>query len=118
MSMDLCVWSSTPFELPGQLPQAKSWVRYPAEWDFEGAGWIVSVIVAQRSEDDPPSDPVLQKVPDASHVAYVTLQPIGADRAGYDFLEEVVRTLARITSGVWVDPHGEAFAHDEGQFEE
>jgi hypothetical protein len=117
MSMDLCVWSSRPFELPDQLPQQRPWTRYQDEWGFDGKGWYVSVLPTQRSEQDAPSDSVLQKVPDASYVAYVTLQPIGADRAGYRLLEEVVRALARATSGVWVDPYGEAFAHDEGQFE-
>lgn len=117
MSMDLCVWSSTPFELPGQLPRANSWVRDPYEWVFEGTGWMVLVLASQRSDADQPNDSVLEKLPDASHVASVTLEPIGADSAGYEFLEEVVRTLARVTSGVWGDPSGEAFAHDEGQFE-
>jgi hypothetical protein len=28
------------------------------------------------------------------------------------------KSFARVTSGVWVDPHGEAFAHDQGQFDE
>src|SRR5262245_38465986 len=117
MSMDLCVWSSRPFELPDQLPQQRPWIRYPNEWGFDGKGWYVSVLPTQRSENEAPSDSVLQKIPDASYVAYVTLEPIGADRAGYHFLEAVVRALARATAGVWVDPYGEAFAHDEGQFE-
>ena len=116
MSMDLSVWSPTRFELPSQLPRAQSWVRYTNEWNFEGEGWMISVLPTDRSDGDEPDDAVLEKVPDASYVAYVTLEPIGAD-AGYKFLEEVVRTLARVTSGVWVDAYGEPFAHDEGQFE-
>lgn len=117
MSMDLSVWSSKPFDLPDQLPRAKLWVRHPHEWAFEGAGWQILVMPTQRSARDAPSGSVLQKIPNASHVAYVTLEPIGADHAGYVLLEEVVRALARATSGVWVDPNEEAFAHDEGQFE-
>jgi len=117
MSMDLSVWSATPFELPGQLPRAGSWVRHPEEWQFESSGWLVTVLATGRSDCDLPSDAVLQEVPDASYVAYVTLEPIGADQEGYDFLEEVVRTLARATAGVWVDPNGGVFAHDDGHFE-
>jgi hypothetical protein len=114
MSMDLEVWSSKPFVLPGQLPHAKLWERHPMEWGFDGGGWHVLVLLATRSERATPNDAVVQRIPDASHVAYVTLEPIGADRAGYAFLETVVRALARAASGVWVDPNGEAFAHDEG----
>jgi hypothetical protein len=117
MSMDLSVWSSRPFELPGELPLAASWVRYPEQWVFESGAWQVLVTPAQRSERDRPNEAVLHKVPDASHVAYVTLEPIGADQHGYGFLEEVVRALARASAGFWVDPWGEPFAHDEGQFE-
>jgi hypothetical protein len=53
----------------------------------------------------------------ASHVAYVTLEPIGADPAGYAFLEKVVCGLARATGSVWIDPNKQAYAHDECQFE-
>src|SRR5215475_3724552 len=48
MSMDLCVWSSRPFELPDQLPQQRPWIRYPNEWGFDGKGWYVSVLPTQR----------------------------------------------------------------------
>jgi len=75
------------------------------------------VLPALRSDKDAPDTAVLQKLPDPSHVAYVTLEPIGADHAGYAFLEKVVRGLARATDGVWVDPNGQAYAPDEGQFE-
>ena len=110
MSMDLSVWSSKPFELPSQLPQPSSWQHYPKEWCFAGNGWHILVMSA---EDRPPSA-VLQKLPDAAHVAYVTLEPIGADRVAYDLLEEVVRAVSRATDGVWVDLNGSAHLHSEG----
>src|SRR5262245_19915886 len=87
------------------------------EWAFDKGTWQVLVLPTQRSKDDAPDSSVLRKVPDAAYVAYVTLQPIGADRAGYALLEKVVRALALATDGVWVDPNGQAHAHDEGQFE-
>jgi hypothetical protein len=114
MSVDLAVWSSKPFVLPDQLPHTKLWERHPMQWGFDGSGWHVLVLLASRSERDTPEGAVLQRIPDASHVAYVTLEPIGADQAGYAFFETVVRALARASSGVWVDPNGEAYAHDEG----
>ena len=92
--MDLLVWSSRPFDLPDQLPEPKMWIRYRNQWAFEKKGWQVLVLPARRSEANVPEPEaaVLQKLTVASHVAYVTLEPIGADRAA--FLEKVVRGLA------------------------
>jgi hypothetical protein len=112
MSMDLSVWSPQSFELPAQLPNSSQWRLYARAWTLEAVGWHIQVLPAA----DHPDSNVLQKLPGASHVAYVTLEPIGADDIAYDLLEKVVRTLARVTSGVWVDPNGEPYFHDEGQF--
>jgi hypothetical protein len=112
MSMDISVWSTGPFELPNQLPTPRQWRLYASEWTLDGVGWHIQVLPA---EDDP-STRVLQRLPGASHVAYVTLEPIGADNIGYDLLEKVVRGLAQATSGVWVDPNNEPYFHDEGDF--
>jgi hypothetical protein len=112
MSMDLSVWSMTRFDLPAQLPRSDQWERYGAEWSFDGSGWQVVVLVA----DDNPDSAVTDRLPAASTVAYVSLEPIGADRTGYEFLERVVRELARSSGGVWVDPNGSVFAPDEGTF--
>jgi hypothetical protein len=76
-----------------------------------GDGWHVLVM----SAEDRPSSAVLQKLPDAAHVAYVTLEPIGADSAAYILLEKVVRAVARAADGVWVDLDGSAHFHNEGK---
>lgn len=113
MSMDLSVWSTKPFNLPAQLPQSKAWKRDPHEFAFRKKRWQVLV---QCSDEDEPEENILSKLPGAAHVAYVTLEPIGADAAGYKMLEEVVRELSRQSGGVWVDPDGEPYSHDEGSF--
>lgn len=112
MSMDLQVWAARAFEIPGQLPRAERWVDYNEEFAFDGGAWQVLVL----TEASEPSDLVSEKLPGASHVAYVTLEPLGASDAAYDFLEEVVRKLARDSAGVWVDPSGTPYRHDEGSF--
>jgi hypothetical protein len=112
MSMDLAVWSERPFELPRQLPHADSWNSFGEEFAFEGDGWQITVLCASP----PPDQSVTSKLPAARHVAYVTLEPIGADPVGYTMLEEVTRGLSRQTGGVWVAPDGEAYFHDEGAF--
>jgi len=112
MSMDLAVWSERPFELPRQLPKADSWKCYGKEFAFEGDGWQVTVLCAIDTADVS----VVSKLPTAKHVAYVTLEPIGADAPGYTMLENVVRGLSRQAGGVWVDPSGQGHLHDEGTF--
>ena len=114
MSMDLAVWSTRPFNLPAQLPQSKAWKRAGKEFAFSAKGWHVLVLC---SEEDEPEENILIKLPGAAHVAYVTLEPIGAGTDGYSMLEEVVRALARQTGGVWVDRNGEPYSHDEGSFQ-
>ena len=113
MSMDLEVWSAQPFDLPKQLPSSRTWEQNGEEFAFLGKGWHVLV---QCYDGDEPDENIVNKLPGASHMAAVTLEPIGADAAGYKMLEEVVRELARQSGGVWVDPYGEPFLHNEGQF--
>jgi hypothetical protein len=110
MSVDLSVWSSKPIELPDQLPQSGSWKRDPYEWRFPGDGWHVLVM---STEEDLPSA-VLERLPTAAHGVYVTSEPIGADPAGYGRLENVVRALAKVSNGVWLDHNETVYMHDEG----
>ena len=112
MSMDLEVWASQPFELPAQLPEPNRWEQLGDRWSVEGEGWQVFILIA---EDDVPVE-IQAKLPGAKHVAYVTLEPIGADKAGYALLEQTVRSLARHSAGVWVDPNGRPFGPDDGLF--
>ena len=112
MSMDLAVWSTRDFNFPAELPRSTLWKRYGEEFAFEGDEWQV-LVVSEQSEPDPP---VVHKLPGANFVAGISLEPIGAGPDGYDFLEEVVRSVAREVGGVWVDPNGFAYFHDEGSF--
>ena len=74
------------------------------------------VLFSNDTEDDCP-DFARNLLLDAKHVAYVTLEPIGADDSGYNFLEKVIRQLAEITNGVWVDGLGtHAYTAREGSF--
>lgn len=112
MSMDLEVWSARELNLPAELPQESLWQQFGEEFSYEGDGW--QVLVLTESSEAP--GPVKQALSDASHVTYVTLEPIGAGPEGYAFLEQVVRSLARKSAGVWVDSFGAAYRHDQGAF--
>lgn len=112
MSMDLAVWSPRTFDLPGDLPESSRWTATAAEFSFSGSGWHIVVLPAEcEAESD-----VRAKLPNAAAVAYVTLEPIGAPDEAYQRLEGVVRHLARVSGGVWVDPQGQAHWHDEGDW--
>ena len=113
MSMDLSVWCSNDVKLPSQLPSSTEWHNYDNEWAYEGDGWQV---LAMEGNENPTKE-IKTKFPKASKIIYVTLEPIGADKVGYDLLEKVVRTLAKSCGGVWVDPNGKAYFHNEGSFQ-
>ena len=113
MSMDLTVWSTRDFNFPAELPQSGLWKRYDEEFAFEEDEWQVLVL----SEQSEPEPSIVNKLPGANFVAYISLEPIDAEAAGYAFLEEVVRSTARAVGGVWVDPDGAVYFHDEGSFE-
>ena len=112
MSMDLGVWSTRDFNFPAQLPRSTLWKRYNKEFAFEEDRWQV-VVLSEQSE---PDTSVVHKLPGAKFVAWISLEPIGAGADGYTFLEEVVRSVAREVGGVWVDPNGFAYFHNEGSF--
>ena len=112
MSMDLDVWSTRDFNFPAELPQPTLWKCYDEQFVFEGDEWQV-LVLSEQSEPDPA---VVHKLPGAKFVAGINLEPIGAGPAGYAFLEEVVRSLARQVGGVWVDPYGSPYFHNEGSF--
>jgi len=113
MSMEISVWSRGDVALPVTLPQADSWKQYGEEWAYEGDGWQV---VVSLGEGDDPDEAVLEALPEAKTVVYVSLEPIGAAPAGYQWLEEVFRALARQSSGVWVDPNGVPHGADDAGF--
>ena len=112
MSMDIEVWSSEPFDLPAALPELAHWTQTGFGHEFEGEGWLVHV----SQEKEQPWKMVKKKLRGASHVACITLEPIGASEDGYAFLEKVVRTLARKCDGVWAVPEEQVHGPDEGEF--
>ena len=112
MSMDLAVWSPVAISLPDVLPSRAEWVETASELALEGEGWQILALIG----DDSPPHEVLQKLPGAKVVVYVTLEPIGAPESAYERLEEVVRHVARVTNGVWIAANGEPNRHDEGSF--
>jgi len=114
MSMDLEVWSENPFNLETMLIESNKWEKFGDEWAYEGNGWQVLINIEESNDS---SDSVQSFLPSPNYVAFISLEPIGADSSGYLFLEKTIRGLAKESNGVWVDPNGEAFRPGEGTFE-
>lgn len=117
MSMDISIWSAAKPSLPGNLPQADAWKAYAFDelvsYQFEGSAWVVNV----STEDGDPSADVLERLPAAKYPTGVSLEPIGANEEGYQFLEHVVRALTKACDGLWENlGDGEMYRHDQGPF--
>ena len=111
MSMDLAVWSKGPIPLPQSLPQ-RDWVSSGPGFALETDEWQILVM---HGDDQAPEE-VLSALADAASPVFVTLEPIGAPAEAYEELEAIVRHLAKVSGGVWVDANGEAYSHDAGSF--
>ena len=123
MSMDLQVWSRKPFDLPAQLCESGAWTSYPApsavrasgeSYAYETESWQVEVLTG-TAKSNPVPNSIKAISPELLHVAFLTLEPIGADADGYAFLERTVRELARRNDGRWLGPDGlHAYSANEG----
>jgi len=111
--MDLSVWTECEISLPSNLPDSKAWVSYEDNFAYENDKWQILVMSGEKEK---PNNSILKKNPKAKNVYYITLEPIGAEIAGYKFLEKVTRSLAKYCGGVWVTPDGVGYFYNEGNF--
>lgn len=105
MSMDLILYTACAITLPTDLPEPESWKNYGYEdWAYESESW--QVLVAIDTEYEIPSG-ATDLYGDAQHSIPLTLEPIGADKDGYDFLDAIVRKLVeKCGGGVLEGPDG------------
>ena len=97
MSMDLILYTACAITLPADLPEPESWKNYGYEpWAYESESW--QVLVAVVKEYEIPSA-TMDLEGELRYSTSVTLEPIGADRDGYDFLDTTVRKLAQKCGG-------------------
>ncbi len=97
MSMDLILYTACAITLPTDLPESESWKNYGYEpWAYESESW--QVLVSIEKEYEIPSG-VMDLEGELRYSTSVTLEPIGADRNGYNFLDMTVRKLAQKCGG-------------------
>ena len=105
MSMDLILYTACAITLPTDLPEPESWKNYGYEdWAYESESW--QVLVEIDTEYEIPSG-AMDLDGNLQYSIPVTLEPIGADKDGYDFLDTTVRKLAdKCGGGVVEGPDG------------
>ena len=101
MSMDLILCTACAITLPTDLPESESWKNYGHEsWAYESESW--QVLVAIENEYEIPSK-AMDLEGELRYSTSVTLEPIGAERDGYLFLDTTVRKLAQKCGGSIVE---------------
>ena len=92
MSMDITLYTAGSVALPDDLPEPNAWKNYgDADWFYETDAW--QVLVALDSESEIPEE-ALDLNRSLRVTIPITLEPIGAEQAGYDFLDRTVAALA------------------------
>lgn len=114
MSMDLVVWTACTIALPADLPESTKWKNHSGpDWAYESSAWQVIV------EPDPSRkkvSEVLARNPQFQTATVVVLEPLGANREGYAFLETVARSIAkRCGGGVIEGPAGLILLNANGE---
>jgi hypothetical protein len=90
-------------DLRPSLPKSDVWGEYDGELSYDGGGWQVLVTEPEQVDaDDVPSD-LAALLPDATYLIALTLEPIGADPAGQEFLRRVVDAVGSAVGGVSYD---------------
>lgn len=105
MSMDLILYEACALNLPADLPDADHWKNYGGtDWAYEADSW--QVIVDIDPEFQIPDDAKALK-PGLTLTIPITLEPIGADERGYEFLEKTAHKLIeKCGGGVLEGPNG------------
>lgn len=104
MSMDLVLYTACAITLPTDLLEPGSWKNYGYEdWAYESESWQVVVAIDTKYEI-PSSATDLDRA--LQYSVPVTLEPIGADKDGYDFLDATVRKLAEKCGGGVIEGPG------------
>ena len=106
MSMDVVVWVGCSLTLPDDLPDSDNWKRYEYEgwvhYEYFTDEWLVNVGTAEKELLTEEIKTIRSDI-DRGYV--VSLEPIGANAAGYKFLEDVILTTVKNCGGAVVqDP--------------
>ena len=105
MSMDLVVWTACTLSFPIDLPDGDKWKNYgDSDWAYETEAWQV---VVDKDPKYSPSQKVLEINAKYNVATLLTLEPIGADEKGYEYLDHVVSMVVRkCGGGIVEDPTG------------
>lgn len=114
MSMDIVVWAACAVSIPAGLPEAESWKNYGGpDWAYESSTWQV---IAEPLEGQEASEGVRALDDKAGNAIVLVLEPIGADKSGYQFLNDVAVAIAKTCGGAVLDgPMGPVKLDESGE---
>ncbi len=105
MSMDLIFYTTCALSLPADLPDSEAWKNYGgSDWAYEAESWQVIVDIDKTFEIP------IEALKIKKHLNItipITLEPIGANEAGYRYLEKTAQHIInKCSGGVLEDPSG------------
>jgi hypothetical protein len=107
VSWDDAVWTVEPVHVATLLPAPSRWQRYDHQdftcWQFDGERWLISVCDPEPIDPAEIPDRVRQLLPGVRYLIGMSLEPSGASRAGWAFLNRVITVLATGSHGLGFD---------------
>jgi hypothetical protein len=104
VSLDWDLYAPRAESVRPHLPRRDEWEEHAGIFSYAGDGWLLHVTGPESipAEGIPPDLRPLAE--DITHRVGFSLEPIGAPKAGYKFLEETVNAIARGLGCVGYDP--------------
>lgn len=102
MSMDIIIWAACTLNIPTDLPQPEKWLSHKLEdmsyWSFQSPGSEWQLVFENPKGYSVPK-PILEVYPNIKVGYALTLEPMGAPKDGYKFLNETISAIAKKCSG-------------------
>ena len=79
-------------------PPRENWTVGDGYWSYDGGTWLLNTGPSLRVPEEDIPDEVLGLLPGIGHVTHLSLEPIGAPKAGRAMLQRVAREIAKTCS--------------------
>jgi len=105
MSMDLILYTTCLLSFPADLPNPESWKNYGGtDWAYEADSWQVIVDIDKSFAIPEEAKKIRNNL---SITIPITLEPIGASKEGYKYLDKTTQyIIKKCRGGVLEGPDG------------
>lgn len=95
--MDIIFYATCALSLPQELPESESWKNYGgSDWSYETSEW--QVLVDLDLEFQIPEE--ASELKSGLNITIpITLEPIGADKSGYQLFEKTTQHIIDLCGG-------------------